>query len=165
MIADVVRQLGYLALGSRFRRIGERLQADTQRIFKAAGVEIAPALMPTLRALAQNGPLSIGGLAECLGVAQPGVTRNIAQLRAAGLVRTVRRGRDQRVKTIALTEPGEALVALSIRELDPQIFAAVASICDGLHGPFLEQLAALEEALDQAPLDRRGNLPANGGRQ
>ena len=31
MVEDVVRALGYLTLGTRMKRIGERLQADTQR--------------------------------------------------------------------------------------------------------------------------------------
>jgi hypothetical protein len=29
---DIVRSFGFLTLGSRLKRIGERLQADTQRI-------------------------------------------------------------------------------------------------------------------------------------
>jgi hypothetical protein len=33
---------------------------------------------------------------------------------------------------------------------------AVAEICDTLEGPFLVQLAALEDALNEKPLHRRG---------
>ena len=44
--------------------------------------------MPTLHALAAEGDMTIGELAESLGVAQPGVTRNAAQLESLGLVRT-----------------------------------------------------------------------------
>jgi len=34
LVEDVVKSLGYLCLGSRFRRIGERLQADTQQVIE-----------------------------------------------------------------------------------------------------------------------------------
>jgi DNA-binding MarR family transcriptional regulator len=153
---DFVRARGYLTLGSRLKRIGERLQADCQMIFKAGGVELPSALMPTLRTVARDGEITIGGLAESLGIAQPGVTRNIAQLEAAGLVRTLKPGGDKRVRTIALTSKGEELVAHTIRELDPRVIRAVAEICDSLEGPFLDQLAKLEDELNDKPLQHRG---------
>lgn len=40
MIIDVVRELGHLALGSRFKRIGERLQAQTQVLLEEAGIAL-----------------------------------------------------------------------------------------------------------------------------
>ena len=56
--------------------------------------------------------MTIGELAESLGVTQPGVTRNAAQLEALGLVRTLRTKADRRVRTISLTKKGADLVAL-----------------------------------------------------
>ena len=160
MAQDFVRTHGYLTLGSRLKRIGERLQADAQVIFKAVGVDLPSALMPTLHALAAEGDMTIGELAESLGVAQPGVTRNAAQLESLGLVRTLRNKADRRVRTISLTKKGADLVAFAVRDLDPWISSAVAEICSKLEGPFLDQLAALEDSLAEAPLHRRGT----GGR-
>jgi hypothetical protein len=37
----------------------------------------------------------------------------------------------------------------------PRIRAAVADLCGDLDGPLLEQLAAIEDGLAAAPLDRR----------
>jgi len=152
---DLVRQLGYLTLGSRLRRIGERLQADTQRIFLAEGLDVAPALVPTLQAIQWDGEITIGGIAESLGIAQPGVTRNIAQLETAGLVRTLKREGDQRVRTIALTPKGRGLMERITRSIEPRVLHAVTEICENLKGPLLVQLAGLEDALAEKPLDRR----------
>ena len=163
MVQDTVRVLGYLTLGSRLKRIGERLQAETQVIFKLAGVGVATSLMPTLRALAQHGELTVGGLAEALGIAQPGVTRNVAQLKAAGLVQQVKRRGDQRIRMIALTRKGEELADRSMRDLEPQVLHAVAEICEGLSGPLLAQLDALEDALAAKPLHRRVHVSSPGG--
>jgi DNA-binding MarR family transcriptional regulator len=160
MARDFVRTQGYLTLGSRLKRIGDRLQADAQVIFKAVGVDLPVALMPTLHALANDGDMTIGELAESLGVTQPGVTRNAAQLEALGLVRTLRNRADRRVRTISLTKKGADLIALAVRELDPWISSAVAEVCSTLEGSFLDQLAALEDGLAKAPLHRRGT----GGR-
>ena len=35
MVRDVVRELGYLTLGSRLKRIGERLQGQAQALLEA----------------------------------------------------------------------------------------------------------------------------------
>jgi DNA-binding MarR family transcriptional regulator len=156
MSGDIVRTLGLLTLGSRLKRIGERLQSDTQRIFRSEGVDLPPALMPTLKAIHRDGAITVGGIAESLGIAQPGATRNVAQLQRQGLVQTLKRGRDQRVRTIALTAKGRALMERTIATIEPRVLGAVAEICNSLQGPLLAQLDALEDALAATPLDRRG---------
>jgi DNA-binding MarR family transcriptional regulator len=162
MADDIVEIKGYLTLGSRFKRIGERLQADATRIFKAEGVEVPSALWPTLATLDRHGELTIGALAESLGIAQPGATRNVAQLEKLGLVRRRADARDQRLKAVTLTEEGAGLVRRSEQIVWPRIVSAVAEICDGLDGPLLSQLAVLERELARKPLDqraRRGDAP------
>ena len=41
MVEDVVRELGYLTLGSRLKRIGERLQAQAQVLLEEAGISLS----------------------------------------------------------------------------------------------------------------------------
>lgn len=161
MSGDLVRDFGYLTLGSRFKRIGERMQADVQRLTAARGVELHGALWTMLGAIDRDGPLTVGELAQSLGIAQPGVTRSLAQLEARGLVRPLRSDTDQRVKRVALTEQGQTLVDHAKREIWPLVTRAVADICDGLDGPILEQLALIEDALARQPLDQRAK-PENG---
>lgn len=161
MTEDIVRQFGFLALGSRFKRIGEQMQADVQRLLKAEGIMIPAGLLPTLAALDRHGEMTIGELAESLGIAQPGATRNISQLIALGMVRSLRRSRDLRQKSILLTKKGEAIVAITRRNLWPQIEQAVAGICTKLDGGLLSQLDAIEDALKQESLASRvGTLKA-----
>ena len=77
------------------------------------------------------------------------------RLEKLGLVHTLRRGGDQRLRTIALTKKGDALDGKVIRELRPRIIAAVADVCGGMDGPLLDQLAAIEDGLATTPLARR----------
>ncbi len=156
MADDLVRSYGYLTLGSRFKRIGERMQADVQRLTAAYGFELHGALWTMLGAIERDGPITIGELAQSLDIAQPGVTRSIAQLQARGLVKPLRSDTDQRVKRVALTEQGRNVVDHAKREIWPRVERAVAEICDGLDGPLLAQLGAIEEALASKPLYRRG---------
>ncbi|TIX34303.1 MAG: transcriptional regulator, partial [Mesorhizobium sp.] len=45
---DVIRSLGFLCLGSRFKRIGEQLQADTQRVLDRLDVPVQSSQYPLL---------------------------------------------------------------------------------------------------------------------
>lgn len=152
---DLVRELGYLTLGSRLKRIGERLQADTARLSESVGIPIQPPQHLVLAALDRHGPLTVGELVAVLGVSQPGVTRTLARLIELDLVALQRGAQDNRQKVATLTGAGDALVANAKAVLWPAVAAAVADVCAGLDGPLLGQLDAIEDALAQEPLDVR----------
>jgi len=155
MVNDVVRELGHLALGTRLKRIGERLQAQTQRILDAHEVPIPAAQFPFLAAIDRGGPLTVGELAEAVGVTQPGATRTLAQLAEAGWVEIANATDDQRRKLVTLTRQGKRLVETGKRDVWPVIDGAVKDACRGLAGTLLEQLAALEDGLEERSLERR----------
>ena len=152
---DIIRSLGYLTLGSRLKRIGEQLQADTQRMLDSLEVPVQSSQYPLLAALDRLGQLPVGELAQSLGITQPGVTRSVALLTELGLVEAAPSNDDQRRRMISLTATGQRLVDKAKRDVWPRIDNAVADLCKGLSGPILEQLAAIEDGLAAAPLDRR----------
>lgn len=156
MVEDVVRELGFLCLGSRLRRIGERLQADTQQVIGEYELRIQAAQYPFLAAIDRTGPLTIGELAQAVGITQPGATRTVSQLLELGYVDMQASAEDQRRRLVSLTPRGQELVDYSKRSVWPRIQQAVAELCGGLSGPILEQLAAIEDGLAEAPLARRG---------
>jgi DNA-binding MarR family transcriptional regulator len=155
MIEDVVRELGFLTLGSRFRRIGERLQSDVQRLLDELGIAVQSGHFPTLAAIDRLGPLTIGEIAEAIGITQPGATRIVGQLAKARLVKVQPSRDDLRRRLASLTAHGQRLVDRSKHGLWRQIDKAVEEICGELSGPLLEQLAAIEKGLQAMPLDRR----------
>ncbi|MCF1504853.1 MarR family transcriptional regulator [Afifella sp. H1R] len=155
MPEDVVRALGFLCLGTRLRRIGERLQADTDAILATKELAINASNYPYLASLDRLGSMTLGDLAEAVGVSQPGATRAVNQLIAQGLLKAEASLEDRRRKIVDLTDEGRQLVEVGKRELWPRIEAAVADLCQGLRGPLLQQLAALEDSLAEASLARR----------
>ena len=158
MVEDVVKSLGFLCLGSRFRRIGERLQADTQQVMDELGVSLQSAQYPFLAVVDRAGPLTIGELAQAVGITQPGATRTVSQLLELGYVDMQASPEDQRRRLVSLTAEGQKLVDYSKRSVWPRIEQAVTELCGEISGPILEQLAAIEDGLAEAPLARRGNL-------
>ena len=155
MIEDVVKELGHLSLGTRLKRIGEALQAQTQAVLAAHGFEQPAAYFPLLAALDRLGPLSVGELSQAVGVSQPVVTRSLRGLEDDGLVASDVSAEDRRVRRVALSRKGRAMVQRAQREAWPAIEAAVAQACAGLRGDLLTQLAGLEDALTQIPLLQR----------
>jgi DNA-binding MarR family transcriptional regulator len=154
-MTDIVRRGGHMTLGSRLKRLGERMQGDVARFMEEVGIGGQPSVPPLLAALEGKDSLTINELVEAVGISQPGVTRSIGQLERAGLVEIRRTQNDRRSKAVALTQKGRDLVGRCREELWPYIEAAVADVCAGLDGPLLNQLAAIEEALAEKPLDRR----------
>ena len=155
MVEDVLRALGFLCLGSRLKRIGERFQADTQRVLDELGIPVQSSQFPFLAAVDRLGPLAIGELAEAIGITQPGATRSVAQLIELGFLEAQQAPEDQRRKVISLTRKGQRLIDLAKREAWPRIAGAVTEVCGDLSGPLLDQLGAIEDRLSETPLSRR----------
>jgi DNA-binding MarR family transcriptional regulator len=165
MLTDIVRELGHLALGSRLKRLGERLQAQTQVLLAEADISLPASHCPVLAALDRLGPLSVGELAQAVGVSQPGISRMLEKLQSDGLVTSQRLEGDRRLRPIVLTKSGRQLIARSKKLAWPRVEAAVAEACADASGSLLEQLSALEEALAAAPLHVRAARAAAPGQR
>ena len=159
---DIVRDKGYLTLGSRFRRLGERLQAEVQQLAHDVGIDVPSSLFTTLDALDAQGHLTIGELALTLGISQPGATRIVNQLRSLGLIESQAPEKDRRVRRIALTRKSKVLVQKAKAGLWPRVEKVVAQICTPLEGNLLEMLAAIEAALDEKSLLQRAAKSKTG---
>ena len=155
MVEDIVKRKGYLTLGSRLRRIGERLQAETQRVMDRHNVPIQANQYPLLGALDENGPISVNELAEALGVSQPGVTRNIGQLEKQGIVAVAHGRNDRRIRVVSLTETGRDIVRRGRSQVWPLLESCIADIMSDASGPLLEQLDHLENGLGEASFLKR----------
>lgn len=155
MPPDAVAELGYLFLGSRLKRLAERLQADAVKVHRAMGIDAQPAELALLGAIDRYGPMTISAAVESLGVSQPAVTRTAATLVERCALTAESSEADQRQKTLRLTRQGRALVKKAKQRAWPLIEHAVASICAPLEGPLLAQLADLERQLSQHSLAAR----------
>jgi len=154
-MTDVIREQSALFLGSRMKRLAERMQGQVVRLIESAGLPLQPAHMPLLGTLDRDGPQTIGGLTEAMQVAQPTITRAVTRLVELGFVEVSRRHRDQRHKTIALTPAGRAALDRAKMMVWNRTEAAVEELTADLSGPLHRQLDRLEDALTEAPIDAR----------
>ncbi|CAN5340245.1 GNAT family N-acetyltransferase [soil metagenome] len=154
-MGDIIAELGSVFLGSRLKRLAERLQGDAARIAAAAGLPVQPSQMPLLSVLDRHGSVTVGEAVDLLGISQPAVTRILSRLVVLGLVETSRAHRDQRQKSMALTPQGAAVMARAKAVLWPVTASAVADLGPGVAEALLDHVATIERALADAPLDRR----------
>ncbi len=152
-MSDVLAREGAVMLGSRLKRLAERLQAGAERLAADCGLSTQPSQMPLLTALYRQGPMTVGDAVQALGISQPAVTRILSNLVEMGLVETSRDARDQRSKTISLSPGGIETMDLAATVLWPRLRAAVSEVCDA--SALLGLIEATERALADRPLDQR----------
>jgi DNA-binding MarR family transcriptional regulator/N-acetylglutamate synthase-like GNAT family acetyltransferase len=152
MTRDVLAEMGPLALGSRLKRLAERMQADATKVFADQGLPIQGTHFPLLAALATYGPLSVSEAVEAVGISQPAVTRIHNALQKMGLTTVSPVKGDSRQKQIRLTPEGETLVNALKRDLWPQVRRAAQRLCEGPDADFLTQIGRVEAALQERSL-------------
>lgn len=152
-MSDLLKDLGPTFLGSRLKRLGERMQAGAAKVASDAGLPVQPAHMPLLAAL-DGQALTVGQLVQAVGISQPGITRGIGQLVDLGLAESTQSPEgDARQRTISLTADGNAVLARAKLYVWPQVGEAVKALFGGQPDAFMEQITAVETALAATSID------------
>ncbi|MCX7587760.1 bifunctional helix-turn-helix transcriptional regulator/GNAT family N-acetyltransferase [Phenylobacterium sp. 58.2.17] len=159
MTADTLSDLGVMFLGSRLKRLGDRLQTEAAAILQAMDLPVQPAQQPLLAVLRREGPRTVGAVAQHLRISQPTATRALQALIEQGLVEVSKDVRDQRQKLLSLTPAGEALMDRLEHDLWPRVEAAAIALCDGRDQELMNTIAAVEAALDARSLTERTLAP------
>jgi DNA-binding MarR family transcriptional regulator/GNAT superfamily N-acetyltransferase len=158
-MTDILADMEEVYLGSRLKRLGERMQAGAAAIIARAGLPLQPSHMPLLSSLDIKA-MTIGELADAVGSSQPGITRAIGQLVSLGMVET-QPGKDLRQRTASLTEKGKAAMAIAKTVIFPQVREALRDLSVSANSQFLRQIDLLEKELALRPLqDRVADVPA-----
>lgn len=164
MSRDVLAEMGHLALGSRLKRLAERMQADATKVFADRGLPIQGTHFPLLAALNTYGPLSVSEAVEAVGISQPAVTRIHNALQKLGITTTSRVEGDNRQKLIRLTPEGEALLNELKHDLWPQVRRAAQGLCEGEETDFLSWISRIETGLQTRSLYTRVQEESPGKR-
>lgn len=154
-VDDVLAALGPIALGSRLKRLGERLQADAQAMLDSVGVDLVPAEIGLMAALAQGGPLMVSQAAQRVGISQPAITRIVQGLEQRGHVAVQPAAGDRRTRTICLTPQGSAAMAIVQARVWTRLVPVVDELCGGASDRLLADIQAVETRLaDRSMLAR-----------
>lgn len=108
---NLYQSLGYLALGSRLRRLSESFLAEINRAYQNEGIDFDASWFPVFYLLSKNESLSIKELSEQTEVSHPAASQLITNLKNRGLVTSATCADDGRRQLVQLTDNGRSLLA------------------------------------------------------
>ena len=145
---DFIQEMGALALGSRLRRLSDRLMQDGNRIYKNSGLDFEPKWFPVYRLLLDHGPSAVTEIAKVLRITHPSVNQIAKEMIAAGLLATYKDTQDKRRRVLALTSQAKSRVT-EMKAVWQDVEAALQGIIDATDVDFLAYLETMERALDK----------------
>ena len=151
---DIVAALGDLALATRLRRLGERLQQEVSEVYAELELPFRARWFAMVAALVRRSPRSISELAGDLGLTHTAVAMIGRELEEAGLVASKGDPADGRRRLLALTPAGLDLVD-ALRPVWADVQAATAEVVVESGHDLGAALAAVEARLDARPMSER----------
>jgi len=163
--SDFLDELAELALGSRLKRLSDRLLSDASKIYKTCGHDIQPKWFALLALLYQKEKASIVEAAESLGVSQPAISQFVKEMLSKGLIISNPSSRDSRRKFISLSEQGYQKV-LAMQPMWQAVEQAAKDLCLEAGDETFASIKRLEKSLDRQSLLQRTlsnleNTPTN----
>lgn len=107
---DHMQSLGCLSLGSRFKRLSDRLYKDVASIYQERQVDLHPTYYPLFNLLHQHGPLSVTQAAELLNVSHPAISKIANKMQAEQLLYKTLDPNDERRTFLALDDKALSLL-------------------------------------------------------
>ena len=151
---DFVRELGVLALGSRLRRLSDRIMASGQQVYRMTEIDFEPRWFPVYRLLADGGSKTVGDCARELGLTHASVSQTAAAMAKRGITTSREDCDDARRRLLELTDKGRDLLP-QLRGIWSDIEASISDVVEYGGVDILAALAGIEQALTVQSLSER----------
>ena len=152
---DFIKELGYLAIASRMKRLTDRLMRGGVEVYKSLNIDFEPRLFTLFYLLyTENSPLSILEIASALKVSHPAVIQAAQMLIKKGLVKSAQDDKDRRKRLLVITEKGRELAASLLPIWDCFVEAAV-ELFESAGVDALDSINRVETNLDEEEMGSR----------
>ncbi len=152
---DYIKDIGLLALGSRLRRLSDRLMASVTEIYRVSDIDFEPRWFPVYGLLADRGePLPVGDCARELGLTHAAVSQTARAMTKQGILTSRRDADDERRRLLELTDKGRDLEPI-LRGIWADIEAGVRDMVDYAGMDILAAVEGIEQALAVQSLSER----------
>jgi N-acetylglutamate synthase-like GNAT family acetyltransferase/DNA-binding MarR family transcriptional regulator len=151
---DLIRQLGPLAIASRFRRLAEWLYKDGRRIYRKQLLDFEPRWFPLFYLLKESGAVSVTVAAQTLGFSHPRINQIAGEMSRRGFLESVGDKKDERKHLLRLTKKGRAALS-SLEPLWADIEDVAGELLTQAGGDFLTALGRLEDAMNETGIYER----------
>ncbi|MBK7143246.1 MAG: MarR family transcriptional regulator/GNAT family N-acetyltransferase [bacterium] len=151
---DLIKELGPLALGSRLRRLSERLMRDITRVYDAQQVEFEPRWFAVTYLLNKEGAMNVTAIARALGLTHPAINQIADAMVKRGLLVGHKGKSDERQRMLSLTPKARE----TVKRLTPvweEIEAANRELLRSAGKDLLTMVTLIEKDLDRTDMYQR----------
>jgi N-acetylglutamate synthase-like GNAT family acetyltransferase/DNA-binding MarR family transcriptional regulator len=154
-MADSIRKVGYLAGATRFRRIGEKLQSDGDKIYAALDIDFKASWFATYHTLLEaDQPLTMQDITASIGFTHITVKNIVRELEEHGIVKIKPNPLDARSKHVTLTSKGTHL-SEKLNPVWQSISKTLEQLLTGGHPDFINIINRIEKDIEKKPLSQR----------
>ncbi len=142
-----------IGIGTRCRRIYERLSGEMDAIYKDENVNMSVREFPIVYCVLHRGPLTIADIQKLSGLSHSAVSQTVKKLVSKNIL-SLNPGEDARSKIVQFSDEGKRLIEKlkPIWELSTQVMVGVIRECDT---NILEAFGDFERVLDQQSFTQR----------
>lgn len=145
---DIIKQIGALTLGSRLKRLSDKMNLELSKTFKHHGIEIDPSWLPVLFYLNENHSASIFELAKALNFTHPAVVHLVNKMEKKNMLEEFKDDNDRRKRFVKLSKHGEKIFE-SARPVLNEIETLTNEILNSGKINFLYSIDSLEKQLNE----------------
>ncbi len=154
-MADIIEKLGYLAGGSRLRRIYEEMKISGDTAYKEAGLDFKSTWFPVYYALSKSQlPQTVMEITNQIAFSHITVKNIVKELESEKLIKIIPNPNDKRSKLISLSDKG----LVFLEQLEPLWLAfsiALKNVLTSGHPDILNILKRIDTEINLNPLNER----------
>ena len=151
---DYFDELGEIALGSRLKRLSDKVMSDASRVYKFTGNDMQPKWFTLVSLLYDKKRVSVVEAADFLGLSQPCISQFSREMEKAGLIEFHSDPDDLRRRIMSLSKAGIKQYK-SMQPVRSAVHKAAISICQEVEKDFYQSLQQFEKALSRKSLYER----------
>jgi DNA-binding MarR family transcriptional regulator/N-acetylglutamate synthase-like GNAT family acetyltransferase len=152
---DSILKLGYLAGATRLRRIGEKLQAEGDKLYQEEGIDFKASWFATYYTLLQAGkPLTMQEITNAIGFTHITVKNIARELEKHGIVKIKPNPTDARSKHVSLTHKGQQLLT-KLNPIWQKLSESLHELMIVGHPDFMNMINRIEHEMARLPLHQR----------
>lgn len=146
---DLIRDLGALALGSRLKRLSDRMMKDVGRVYEEHGLEFEPRWFPIYYQLVKTGShVSVGELARISGFSHPAIVQILKDMTRKGVINSDEGADDRRQRFISLSDKGKRM-APELERIWEDVRTAAGDVAQTSGVDLLAVISRMERSLDE----------------
>ncbi len=152
---STISKTGYLGGATRLRRIGEKLQAEGDKIYSDLGINFKASWFATYHTLVQTDkPLTMQEITASIDFTHITVKNIVRELEENGYVKIKPNPHDARSKHVSLTVKGKNLLT-KLQPVWKSIALNLRLLLTSGHPNFIAIIGRVETEMEQRPLHRR----------